>query len=309
MRLLTLAFTTLLLSLAACSRPLPDIRIMDTQVFPESLSSDAAGNVYVGSTKGIVYRAQAGTDQARPWIQHDAENGILAILGVLADDASATLWLCSAPNFLGPERSEGTSALKAFDLRSGAFKGSWDFPPPASVCNDITIAPDGSAYASDTSNGRIFKLAPRGTALELFGSDPALVGIDGLAFSGDGVLYANNVRTQEVFRVESTADGRMGALTSLQLSHTLGGPDGMRLIADDHFLQAEGTLGRVGILSIEGNVATLDILRDDFVSTPAVTLVGDTAYVLESHIGYVLDPALQGQEPPPFMIYAVPLEK
>lgn len=299
----------LLLSLTACSRPLPDIHIMDTQVFPESLSSDAAGTVYVGSTKGIVYRAPAGADQALPWIHHDTENGILAILGVLADDASNTLWLCSAPNFLGPERSEGVSALKAFDLQSGTFKGSWEFPPPASVCNDITVASDGSVYASDTSNGRLFKLKPGATALELFGSDPALVGIDGLAFSEDGVLYANNVRTQELFRVDMSADGRMGALTSLQLSHPLGGPDGMRLIDGNRFIQAEGTLGRVSIVTIAGDTATLDVLRDDFVSTPAATIIGNTAYVLESNIGYVLDPALQGQKPPPFMIYAVPMEK
>lgn len=306
---IAIVLPTLLLGLVGCSQRLPDIRIMDTGVFPESLSSDAAGNVYIGSTKGIVYRAQAGADQALPWIRHDTDNGILAILGVLADDASNTLWLCSAPNFLGAERSTGVSALKAFDLRSGAFKGSWDFPPPASVCNDITLAPDGSAYASDTPNGRIFRLKPGAFSLELFGSDPALVGIDGLAFSADGVLYANNVRTQALFRVDMGADGRMGALTSLQLSHTLGGPDGMRLIDGNRFIQAEGTLGRVGIVTIAGNTATLEVLRDDFVSTPAATLVGHTAYVLESNIGYVLDPALKGQEPPPFMIYAVPLER
>jgi sugar lactone lactonase YvrE len=286
---------------------LPDIRIMDTEVFPESITSTRDGSVFAGSVKGIVYRAAPGAAEAHPWITHSPDNGILTILGVLADETSNTLWLCSVPNFFGPERSEGLSALLAFDLQSAALKGRYDFPPPASVCNDITIAADGTAYASDTGNGRIFTLAPGASELELFGEDTALIGIDGLAFSGAGTLYVNNVRSNEILRVDIGGDGRMGKLTSLQLSQQLGGPDGMRLIAGNRFIQAEGTIGRLGIVTIAGDSATLQVLRDDLVSTPGATVVGATAYVIESNIGYLLDPALRGQQPEAFMLYAVPL--
>ncbi|MDT8399856.1 MAG: hypothetical protein RQ899_14715 [Pseudomonadales bacterium] len=296
------------LSLLACAQtPLPDIRIMDTQVFPESITSTADGTVYAGSVKGYVYKAAPGSAEAQAWIRHSEDNGILSILGVLADDSSATLWLCSVPNFFGPERSQGLSALKAFDLHTGAMKGSYDFPPPASVCNDISIAPDGTAFASDTSNGRIFTLAPGAAALTLYGEDATLVGIDGLAFSADGTLYVNNVRSNQLIRVESGSDGRMGRLTPLQLSHELGGPDGMRLLDGRRFIQAEGTIGRLSIVDIDGDRAALTVLRDDLVSSPGVTVVGNTAYVIESNIGYLLDPALRGQEPPAFILYAVPL--
>lgn len=292
---------------APAADPLPDIRIMDTEVFPESITSMQDGTVFVGSVKGNVYRAEPGSSEAHAWIRHSAGNGILTILGVLADEPGNTLWLCSAPNFFGPERSEGVSALIAFDLHTAAHKGTYALPPPASVCNDITIAPDGTAYVSDTSNGRIFTLAPDATELQLYGEDAALVGVDGLAFSGDGTLYVNNVRTHEIIRVEPGSTGRMGELTSLQLSHELGGPDGMRLIEGNRFIQAEGTIGRLGILEIEGDNATLQVLRDDLVSTPGATVVGNTVYVIESNIGYLLDPALRGQQPEAFMLYAVPL--
>jgi sugar lactone lactonase YvrE len=286
---------------------LPDIEIADTEVFPESITAAADGTIYIGSVKGNVYRAEPGAATATAWIETSPENGILTILGVLADDASGTLWLCSVPNFFGPERSEGVSSLMAFDLESGEQQGSYAFPPPASVCNDVTIGPGGTAYASDTQNGRIFALAPGAAALELYGEAASLVGIDGLAFSSDGTLYVNNVRSNEIIRVERDGQGAMTGLTSLELSHELGGPDGFRLIEGNRFVQAEGNIGRVGVVTITGDRAELEILDDTLVSTPGATTVGDTVYVIESQIAYLTDPALRGQQPESFMIYAVPL--
>lgn len=81
----------------------------------------------------------------------------------------------------------------------------------------------------------------------------------------------------------------------------------MRHIEGSRFIQAEGSIGRVGILSIEGDRADLQVLSDDFVSTPGATIVDDTVYVLESNIGYLTDPALQDQEPEAFIVHALPL--
>ncbi|HEX6996298.1 MAG TPA: hypothetical protein VF339_19365 [Gammaproteobacteria bacterium] len=285
----------------------PGIRIGDTDVFPESVTSTSDGTVYAGSIKGNVYRAAPGESVAMPWIQASEENGILTILGVFADEASNTLWLCSVPNFFGPERSQGTSSLMAFDLESGEQKGVYPFPPPASACNDIAVAPDGSVLATDTPNGRIFRLAPGADSLELFGENAALVGVDGIAFAADGTLYVNNVRTNEILRIETDRRGQMDGVTKLDVSHELGGPDGFRHIEGNRFLQAEGNIGRVSIVTIEGDTATLDVLSDEFTSTPGATVVGDTAYVIESQIGYLTNPELRGQQPGPFMLYAVPM--
>src|SRR5690606_15501652 len=227
-----------------------DIRIGDTEVFPESVTSTSDGTIYAGSVKGNVYRAEPGAAVALPWIRTSEENGILTILGVFADEASGTLWLCSAPNFFGPERSEGVTSLMAFDLASGEQKAVYPFPAPAGVCNDIAVGPDGSAFATDTPNGRIFKLAPDAEALELYGEDAALVGIDGIAFAADGTLYVNNVRTNELLRVETNRRGEMAGLAKLTVSHELAGPDGFRHIDGNRFLQAEGNNGRISIVTI-----------------------------------------------------------
>lgn len=298
------------ISLMSCSQSdssLPDIVIEDTQVFPESITSMNDGTVLIGSVKGNVYRAEPGSGVATAWIKTSAENGILTILGVLADEKSNTLWLCSVPNFFGPERSEGVTALMAFDLQSAEQKGVYPFPG-GGVCNDVTIAENGSAYAADTGNGRIFVLDKGADALRLYGSDESLVGIDGLAFSEDWTLYVNNVQTNSIIRVDMTEDGSMGELTPLNVSHTLGGPDGFRLIEGNRFIQAEGTIGRLGIVTIEGDNATLEVLRDDLISSPGATTIGNTAYVIESNIQYLTDPSLRGEEPEAFMLYAVPMD-
>jgi sugar lactone lactonase YvrE len=308
LRLAIFSLYATLFSALACAQRVPgDVRIDDTAVFPESVTSTSDGTLYTGSVKGNVYRAAPSSNTASVWIRHSQQNGILTILGVLADEASNTLWLCSAPNFFGPERSEGVSALMAFDLTSGTQKGRYDFPAPAGVCNDITVAADGTAFASDTGNGRIFMLAPGASELVLFGSDPALVGIDGLAFSGDGMLYVNNVRSNQLVRVARNSDGTMGALTILKLSTQLGGPDGLRLLDGNRFIQAEGTVGRVHIAEIEGIEATITVLDDSFVSSPGVTVVGNTAYVIESNIQYLTDPQLKGQQPEAFWLKAIAL--
>jgi sugar lactone lactonase YvrE len=293
---------------AAHAASKPDILIDDINVYPESMSAAPDGTLYVGSMKGIVFRAAPGAAKAEPWIRPSAANGILSILGVMVDKPSNTLWICSAPTPLRNPPATGISALMAFDLKTAAPKGVYPFPAPASVCNDITVARDGTAYASDTPNGRIFSLPHGAKSLTLFADDPALKFIDGLVFSGDGTLYANIVTKGLLLRINRQTDGSVGAITPLTTSEPLGAPDGFRLISGRRFLLAEGSAGRIDEVTIDGDTATVRILRDGLISPPAVTLIGNTAYALEGKIGYLIDPKLKGQDPGPFKIYAVPLE-
>src|SRR6188768_3196710 len=74
-----------------------DIRINGSRVHPESITSDAAGNIYTGSTGGTIYRATPGAATAEPWIAPSAANGLTSTFGVLADDRRKTLWVCNNP--------------------------------------------------------------------------------------------------------------------------------------------------------------------------------------------------------------------
>jgi hypothetical protein len=297
------------LSAPAWAKPPGDVRIDDVAVFPESLSAGPDGALYIGSSKGIVYKAPPRAYWAEPWIRPTADNGVLSILGVLADAPRRTLWICSAPSLFKAPSAKGTTALMAFDLKTGRQKGIYPFPAPGGVCNDITIAKDGTAYATDTPTGRIFTLKPGAKTLELFAEDARLKGVDGIVFGGDGTLYLNIVTKGQLMRVDRGADGAMTGLTALRLSQPVAGPDGFRLIKGDRFLLAEGNGGRIDEVVIAGDKAQIKVLKEGLISPPGVTLVGRTAYGMEGKVNYLIDPKLKGQSPGAFLVHAIPLPK
>jgi sugar lactone lactonase YvrE len=307
MRGLGFSVAAALACLASAAAAQSDIPINGSRVFPESITADAAGNIYVGSVDGTIYRAVAGTATAEPWIRPSAHNGLTSLFGVLAEDRRGLLWVCNNPPFGGPPQPGAKSGLKLFDLATGSYSANYDFPGEGPfACNDIAVEPDGTVYATDTAGGRIFVLAPRANELALFAADPALVGIDGIAFAEDGTMYINNVRANTMQRVERSGDAFAG-LTTLTLSQPISGPDGLRPVSGNRFLQAEGPAGRVSYVDIAGDSATITPLRTGLESSPGVTRVGATGYATEGKIGYLFDPALRDKSPDPFIIRAFPL--
>jgi sugar lactone lactonase YvrE len=288
--------------------PPADIPITGSRVHPESVTSDAAGNVYAGSIRGTIYRAASGAGQATAWIVPSEANGLESVFGVLADDRHGKLWVCANPAFGRPPAPTATSALKAFDLASGSFAASYEIPAGLpTACNDIAVAPDGTIFVSETASGRIFVLAPEASELALFAHKEELVGIDGLAFAGDGALYINNVRDHLFQRVERNPDGSYAGLTTLTLDDKLNGPDGLRSLGGNKFLQAEGPGGRVALIEVEGDSAKVTVLKTGLDSSPGVTHVGKVGYATEGKIQYMFDPAFKDKDPDPFIIRAFPL--
>src|SRR2546423_3129302 len=117
-----------------------ELTTSDTAVAPENLTSSKDGTVYFGSTaKGTIYRAAPGAARAEPWILASA-TGLTNVLGVLADDKTSTLWVCqNATGGRGGAPVVGQTALRSLDLKSGAAKGTYPFPPNGGICNDIEI--------------------------------------------------------------------------------------------------------------------------------------------------------------------------
>jgi sugar lactone lactonase YvrE len=283
----------------------PDIAINGSMVFPESITHDAAGNLYNGSVPGIIYRTRPGSRTAEPFIVPSGQNGIKSLLGVFVNDARSLLWTCSNPNFFAQPPETGVSSLLAFDLASGSLSGR---PPEGrsgpAACNDIAIDTDGTVWASETSGGRIFVLRPGANELELFAKGEELVGIDGLAFAGDGTLYINNVRQHLFQRVERNVDGTYVGLTNVATPEPLNGPDGLRSLGGNRFIQAEGPGGRVAILTVDGDAATMVPVTTGLSGSVGVTAMDGVAYVTEGRIEYLFDPNLRGQDPGTFYIRA-----
>ena len=273
------------------------IVIDDTKVFPESLSSDAAGNIYIGSSaKGLVYRAAPGADKAVPFIPAGT-SGMHDVYGVLADERSHTLWVCSTD-----DAAHADTALMAFDLTGGAFKARYLFPG-GGMCNDIAIAPDGAAFVSDTVKARIFRLAPGADALTEYAAGPDLASVDGLVFTRDGKLYVNTYSSSRLFRLDGTA-GKV-TITPIVTAQPLKNPDGMRLAPNGDILMVEGQ-GHLDRVVTHGDSAAITVLKEGLNVPVAVTVVGNIAWELESKFNYRREP-LKDQDPGVFGAFAVPL--
>jgi sugar lactone lactonase YvrE len=268
-----------------------EITINDTNVSPESVTSSRDGTAYFGSTaKGTIYRAAPGASGAEPWILGPS-TGLTNVLGVLADDRSNTLWVCqNSTGGRGGAPVVGQTAVRTFDLKSGAAKGTYPLPSPSGICNDIAIGPDGSAYVSESFRGRVHRLRPGAAALEVWFTDTASINaIDGLAFLADGALYVNDFFNGKLFRIPVDANGSAGAIVPIDASLPSTRPDGLRAAGPRTLIQAEGQ-GRVTELTINGNRAEVRVVKDGLSGATGVTVVGDTAFVLMSRTKAVAVP-------------------
>ena len=129
--------------------------------------------------------------------------------GMLADAASNTLWACQLTPVPGTTPVKRHTALRGFDLSTGAEKLRWTLPGDNSTCNDFSIGPDKALYISDTANSKIYRLPAGAKAAELFLEDRALYGIDGITFL-DGTIYVNNVFSNNLYRIPVDAAGKPG---------------------------------------------------------------------------------------------------
>ena len=283
-----IAFTPCASVLRAQNRT--EVTINDTGVMPENLTSSQDGTVYFGSTaKGTIYRAAPGAAQAEPWILASA-TGLTNVLGVLADDKTNTLWVCQ--NATGGRDGApvvGQTALRSFDLKSGAAKGTYPFPPNSGICNDIAVSSNGTAFVSESFRGRIHRLRPGATDLEVWASAQQLNVIDGLALLGDGSVYANDFSSGRLFRIPVNADGSAGSIVPIETSIPFTRPDGLRSVGPQTLIQAEGQ-GRVTELTIKGDRAEVRVLQDGLTGATGVTLVGNSVLALVNRVKAVVVP-------------------
>src|ERR1700761_4914556 len=282
--------------------------------FPESVTSTKDGTLYAGSfNKGGVVKAAPG-GKAEQFIKPGAA-GTRSVLGVLADEKNNTLYVCSNDitgfGVPGPGDTKG-AWLKTFDLGSGAPKGSFPLKDPKSLCNDIAVGSDGTAYITDSFTPNVYSLKPGGTALEVWATDPMLapakdgVGLDGIAIGADGNVYVSTYIPAKLFKI-AAKDGKAGAVSELKTSRPIDHADAMRTFGDN-FLLIEGA-GRLNKVTVKGDEAQVDTIKDGFAEPVSVTQVGNTGWVAEGKLSYIINGDNKGKDPGPFALQPGALPK
>jgi len=282
--------------------------------FPESVTSTSDGALYVGSFNngGVTKIAPGGKPEV--FVKPGA-NDSRSTLGVLADEKSGTLYVCSNDisgfGVKGPSDVQG-AWLKTFDLKTGAPKGSFALADAKSFCNDILVGSDGTAYVSDSFTPNVYSLKPGGNKLEVWATDPKLapvgkdgVGLDGIAIGGDGNLYVTTFIPGKLFKI-AMKDGKAGEVTELKTSRVLDHADALRAHGDG-LLVIEGA-GRLDKVTVKDDAAEIETIKEGLAEPVSVTVQGNTGWVAEGKLSYIIGEN-KGKDPGHFKLEPVVLSK
>src|SRR5580658_6174278 len=302
------------LTLAGAARA-ADVVVPGATDFPESMSASSDGTLFFSSFgNGRIWRAKPGEAQASEFMK-TGSNGLASALGVLADDKSNTLYVCSDDLSGAGIKIPGGAAtsLKLFDLKTGEPKGSIPTPGSPTLCNDIVVAGDGTAYVSDSFSGQILRLKSGAKEFEVWSQDPrwkveGKAQLDGIAILPDGAVYANIFEGAGLYRVAMNADGTAGKITKLQTSRPLYHSDGLRAFGPNKLIMVEGeTKGNLDLITVDGDNAKIETIKDGFDGPVSLVQVGDQIYVLDVPLRYLLgQEAKDKKTPPPFKASTVP---
>jgi sugar lactone lactonase YvrE len=300
------------------------VEIETERFFPEGSTVDAAGNFYVGSMDlGSIVKIPAGTTAAESFIDADEDNELVSVLGLFADDVTNTLWVCSSD--AGNAQRSGTApvAIKAFELDTGAFVTSYAWPEfsgeaveGATVngfCNDITVADDGTLYATDSWYPRILRLAEGETELEewvvsdVFPQDQwHLNGID--VDEASGTVYAVENHPGALYAIEIDGDGSAGTVTEIATSRPLLSPDGLKVVGEGLLAAAEGQPGGMVTIEVAGDSGTVRRISTGLDGIATFAMLDGSAWLVENQGDHFWNPDGAGPDAnKPFRLVEVPL--
>jgi len=256
------------------------ILIADAKSQPESLTMAPRGVLIVGSASSpFVYKVRPGSSTAEKFIDASAEGPGTFFFGMLADASTNTLWTCQLTPVPNTTPQQRHTALRSFDLTTGAPKIRWNLPGDNNVCNDFSIGPDKALYITDTIPGRIFRLPAGASTAELYLEHRTLMGVDGITFL-DGTLYVNNVIFNKLYRIPVDANGKPGDPVDIWMDQPVKGPDGMRA-ANGKLILAENGNGKIAVLTVNGDKAAVTVIKDGLNTPTGVEPAGDTIWISE----------------------------
>ena len=239
--------------------------------------------------------------------------GVRSIAGIHVDTLRGILWAASNARFDTPGDSTA-SALYAFEAGTGAFRHRVALAAAgAHFLNDITTAPDGTVFVTDSRAGRVWTARPDERVLRDFGAIGPLLAPNGITISDNGaVLFvadADHIRGHEL---ATGYTWRLGQPDSVGTS----GIDGLAfhrgaLIA--HHPMAfwriaryplDASLRRItGRSLIEANTA------DGRTATTGEIVGGDYVFIGNSQIDRMNQRQIDAATMQPIRIYRVPLPR
>ncbi|HET9317342.1 MAG TPA: hypothetical protein VFQ51_17255 [Vicinamibacteria bacterium] len=211
----------------------PAFQVAQKDVIPEGVAHDPkTGAFFVSSVRHrkIVRVLPDGT--ASDFVA-EGQDGLQAAMAIAVDAPRRALWVSSRAiaQMAGfkPGDPEGRAFLAELDVDTGRQRRTVAAPEGGMVA-DLTVAGDGTVYAADAENGRVYVLAPGASALRTLVEKGAIRSAQGMALTPDGrTLYVADY-ARGVARV-GVADGSL-AWVSVPADTATTGIDGLVLAGD-----------------------------------------------------------------------------
>jgi sugar lactone lactonase YvrE len=264
-----------------------EILIADAKSQPESMTVAPGGVLIVGSASSpFIYKVRPGSSTAEKFVDASTEGPGTFFFGMLADATSGTLWTCQLTPVPDSTPVRRHTALRSFDLSTGTPKIRWNLPGDNTTCNDFAIGQDKALYITDTANGRIYRLPAGASTAELYLEHRTLMGVDGITFL-NGTLYVNNVFFNKLYRIPVDAAGKPEQPVDIWMDQPVKGPDGMRA-ANGKLIVAENGSGKISVLTVNGEKASVTVIKEGLKTPTGVEPAGDTLWFTERATGKVM---------------------
>ena len=181
------------------------------------------------------------------------EDALLGVFDVAVDEARGALWLATA---LVPESGDyleagkGHAELVEYDLAARVIRRRLDLPvaPAGRALGSLTVAADGTVYATDSAANEIWSVRPAARRAELVLAHPDFVSLQGLALAdGDRTLFVADY-TNGLWRIDLAS--RRTDLLPAPADTTLFGLDGLAA--------APG-----GLIAVQNGITPARVIRID----------------------------------------------
>jgi sugar lactone lactonase YvrE len=138
--------------------------------------------LYLGSMRKIVSLSEDGKYEV--FVQ-PATGGLAAVIGIRVDDERGELWAVS--NVIKDKSPDMVTGLFRFALADGKLIKAYPIESAQQeMLNDVAVAKDGSAYATASVSGALWKVSPSTEQAEKFLPDKSLPDPNGIAATPDG---------------------------------------------------------------------------------------------------------------------------
>jgi sugar lactone lactonase YvrE len=265
----------------------------DPELIPEGITVDPrTGTFFVGSLRKRTVLAIDPAGNTTTFA--DASDGLLAVVGLEVDAARDLLWVTSWSSTSYEGATPGASEVVAFRIADGTVARRVRFPDEGDhLPNDVTIAPDGTVFVTDSTGGGVYRIAPDADQLAAVVPPGTLAYPNGIALAPDGTLHVAHgtglARIDPPSAALERVEGADGVL--------LGGIDGL-VRQGDRLLAVQNGLGegRLIALALDADglrVTGLTVLEND----PAALAIATTTCVADDALYTVANAQLDALGP------------